>query len=309
MRLPFSPATSREAGERGEPAGQQRGPEQHAVDRDAGEGAPRCGSRRPRASRSRAWCVCMTTQTDERGDQTEPEAPVEPQARRRCAAAAPRETSGADCGQPSAIGSFIGPSSSMETNSSMMKLSSSVVTTSSTPKRILSTAGPSRSSAPGQRRRQRRSPAAAKAGQPQRAGAEHDGRRQRAGVELRLGPDVPELGAEGDGDGEAGEDQRRRAVQRLEDRELRAGRARSRSARSTDSGSAPASARQQRCRRRASRRAPRPAGPAAAPAKGRAIGSSRMRRLGEALPGHPAAEFGLADGPAREAWREAALRS
>jgi hypothetical protein len=40
------------------------------------------------------------------------------------------------CGQPIAVGSFIGPSSIIDTNSRTMKLSSSVVTTSSTPKRV-----------------------------------------------------------------------------------------------------------------------------------------------------------------------------
>ena len=57
-------------------------------------------------------------------------------------------TSAGDCGQPSDSGSFSGPSSSIETKSSMMKLKSSVVTTSSTPKRTFSTAGPSSTSAP-----------------------------------------------------------------------------------------------------------------------------------------------------------------
>ena len=52
------------------------------------------------------------------------------------------------CGQPIAVGSFIAPSSSAETNSSTMKFSSSVVTTSSTPSRLFSSAGPSSSSAP-----------------------------------------------------------------------------------------------------------------------------------------------------------------
>ena len=52
------------------------------------------------------------------------------------------------CGQPIAEGSFIGPSSIMETNKSAMKLSSNVVTTSSTPRCDLSSAGPSNISAP-----------------------------------------------------------------------------------------------------------------------------------------------------------------
>ena len=46
-----------------------------------------------------------------------------------------------------------------------------------------------------------------------------------ADIELALAADVPQLGAEGDGGGKAGEDQRRRARQRLEQGELRAGRA------------------------------------------------------------------------------------
>ena len=128
----------------------------------------------------------------------------------------------ADCGQPRPIGSFSGPSSSMETKSSTMKLRSSVVTTSSTPKRVLSTRraeqqrgacshGDEHDDRNEKDRRQR-----------QRAGAEHDGH-DAADIELRLGADVPELGAEGDGDGKAGEDQRRRAGQRLESGELRAG--------------------------------------------------------------------------------------
>ena len=52
------------------------------------------------------------------------------------------------CGQPMAVGSFIGPSSISDTSSSTMKFSSRVVTTSSTPSRALSSAGPSSSSAP-----------------------------------------------------------------------------------------------------------------------------------------------------------------
>ncbi len=52
------------------------------------------------------------------------------------------------CGQPIAVGSFIGPSSIIDTNSSTMKLSSNVVTTSSTPSRLFISAGPSSSSAP-----------------------------------------------------------------------------------------------------------------------------------------------------------------
>ena len=52
------------------------------------------------------------------------------------------------CGQPIAAGSFIGPSSIIDTNSSTMKLSSSVVTTSSTCRRVRSSAGTSSSSAP-----------------------------------------------------------------------------------------------------------------------------------------------------------------
>jgi hypothetical protein len=68
---------------------------------------------------------------------------------------------------------------------------------------------------PRQHRRQRRERQDERASE--RAGAEDDGD-DRARVELRLGPDVPELRAEGDGHGEAGEDERRRAVQRLEQR-------------------------------------------------------------------------------------------
>ena len=52
------------------------------------------------------------------------------------------------CGQPSALGSFIGPSSSADTASSTMKFISKVVTTSSTPSRTFSSTGPSSSAAP-----------------------------------------------------------------------------------------------------------------------------------------------------------------
>ena len=52
------------------------------------------------------------------------------------------------CGQPMAVGSFIGPSSMSDTSSSTMKFSSSVVTTSSTPRRAFMSAGPSSSRAP-----------------------------------------------------------------------------------------------------------------------------------------------------------------
>jgi hypothetical protein len=48
-------------------------------------------------------------------------------------AAVHRAGSPSDFGQPMPIGSLSGPSSSIETNSSMMKLKSRVVTTSSTP--------------------------------------------------------------------------------------------------------------------------------------------------------------------------------
>ena len=55
---------------------------------------------------------------------------------------------GSDCGQPMLIGSFIGPSIIICTNSATMKLSSSVVTTSSAPSLTLSTVGPSIINAP-----------------------------------------------------------------------------------------------------------------------------------------------------------------
>ena len=54
----------------------------------------------------------------------------------------------ADLGQPSPIGSFSGPSSSMETQSSTTKFSRRVVTTSSTPKRVFRKVGTSSTSAP-----------------------------------------------------------------------------------------------------------------------------------------------------------------
>ncbi len=129
-----------------------------------------------------------------------------------------------DCGQPRPIGSFSAPSSSMLTNSTITKLSSSVVTTSSTPKRVLRNVGPSSSSAPGQHRRRHDHRDEDRRRQRQRAGAEHH-RHDRAGIELRLAADVPQLGAERDRGGKAGEDQRRRAGQRLQERKLRSGRA------------------------------------------------------------------------------------
>ena len=57
-----------------------------------------------------------------------------------------------------------------------------------------------------------------------RACADRDGR-ERAGIELALGADIVELGAECDRGGQAGEDQRRRARQRLGEGEQRTRRA------------------------------------------------------------------------------------
>ena len=69
----------------------------------------------------------------------------------RLSSSRPNSSSGliaTDCGQPRAVGSFIGPSSIADTNSSAMKLSSRVVTTSSTESRVLSHAGTISSKAP-----------------------------------------------------------------------------------------------------------------------------------------------------------------
>ena len=114
-------------------------------------------------------------------------------------------------------------------------------------------------------------------GQRQSAGAEHDGH-HAADIELRLGADVPELCAEGDGDGEAGEDQRRCAGQRFEQRELRAGRA-SRDEIEDRKGRGAGGKHQQRSDGEGERRS-RPAGYSSVTASdGAGLGSSRMVSL------------------------------
>ena len=78
-------------------------------------------------------------------------APSRPVCSRVCGTSLPSSRSGCSatlCGQPMAIGSFIGPSSRADTASSMTKFSNKVVTTSSTPSRAFISAGPSSHSAP-----------------------------------------------------------------------------------------------------------------------------------------------------------------
>ena len=207
-----------EAGEAGEAAGEERGLAAARALTGMPAKAAACAVLADRAHlEARGWSGSSPAQVTSAA--TRPR--TKPQCRRRPVTMRGRRASGTsagDCGQPSESGSLSGPSSSIETKSSMMKLRSSVVTTSSTPKRTLRSAGPRRSSAAGgdrgegDQRQEERRRAAARAPVPSSDGD------QRAGVELRLGADVPEPGAEGDGDGEAGEDQRRGAVQRLEER-------------------------------------------------------------------------------------------
>ena len=133
---------------------------------------------------------------------------------RRASAARARRESRPTAASPARAGSFIGPSSSIDTNSSTMKLSSSVVTTSSTPNRVLSSAGPSSSSAPAAIAAAIISGNSTTGGSDSARIADRD-RGERADVELAFGADVAEPRAKGDGDGEPGEDQRRRPRQRL----------------------------------------------------------------------------------------------
>ena len=177
-----------------------------------------------------------------------------------------------------------------------MKLNRRVVTTSSTPSRVFRRTGPRSTSAPASMAA--RATDGQDKGAAKRAGAKQDGD-DGARVKLRLGPDVPQLGAKGDGDGKAGEDQRRGAVQRLKDgkasipaRPWRSGQGwrRDRPRRSGPEGWPPPSSRQ----------APARAGQAGAGVEGLAIGSSRMARPVEPLTGHPEAKFGRGHGAARE---------
>ena len=123
------------------------------------------------------------------------------------------------CGQPIAVGSFIGPSSIIDTNSRTMKLRSSVVTTSSTPSRARRSAGTTSSSAPAT------IAATIIAGNRTSRAADdaaHRHRGERAGVKLPFRADVVEVRAERDRRRQAGEDERRGARERLAPREARA---------------------------------------------------------------------------------------
>ena len=172
----------------------------------------------PTARMSKPITVCSAAPTEHRpARRRTPVRCALASARSACRARA-RDCSATLCGQPMAVGSFIGPSSITETNSSTMKLSSSVVTTSSTPKRVLQ----QRRAEQQQRAGERARPAASREQQPAatvEAGAAvqaadgHGG--ERAGVELAFGADVEEPRPERDGGGQPGEDQRRGAGQRL----------------------------------------------------------------------------------------------
>ena len=152
-----------------------------------------------------------------------------------------------------------------------------MVTTSSTPRRSLSRVGPSMNSAPAAALAARSSGSRSGRRQRDRAGAQgHRG--DGAQIELALGADVPQPGAEGHGDGEAGEDQGRGAGQRLAEREPGA---------EAGHRHLPVGAGEVGAGERAA--APRPApGPPRSPAAG-AAGLQPGRRMGAGLKPHAAA--------------------
>ena len=96
----------------------------------------------------------------------------------------------------------------------MTELSSSELTTSSTLNLTRSIAGTSATAAAGRRTRQRHQQHGER---PRHRDGADKAAGDRAGQQLALGADVPELGPEGDRDGEPGEDHRCGAHQRLGD--------------------------------------------------------------------------------------------